>query len=88
MAEENISYKVCTTLNYIEYFCILATATGCTSISAFVFFTGIPVGITNSTLGLKVCSTTAGIKKYKQIIKYDKIVLLAKSSVVRKLDSM
>ena len=68
MAEENISYKVCTTLNYIEYFCILATASGCTSISA-VFFIGIPIGITNSTLGLNVCSTTAGIKKYKQIIK-------------------
>ena len=47
--------KVCTTLNYIDHFLILAsTITGCISISAFSSFVGIPIGITSSTgLGLK-----------------------------------
>ena len=39
--------KVCTTLNYIEHFLILAsTITGCISISAFASLLGIPIGIT------------------------------------------
>ena len=76
--------KVCTTLNYIEHFLILAsTITGCVSISAFASLIGIPIGITSSAIGLKICAITAGIKKYKSIIKkkkkkHDKIVLLAK----------
>ena len=54
--------KVCTTLNYIEHFLILAsTITGCISISAFASLIGIPIGITNSTIGLKICAKTAGI---------------------------
>ena len=41
--------KVCTTLNYIEHFLILAsTITGCISISAFASLLGIPIGITSS----------------------------------------
>ena len=82
--------KVCTTLNYIEHFLILAsTITGCVSISAFASLVGIPIGITSSAIGLKICAITAGIKKYKSIIKEkkkknNKIVLLAKS----KLNSM
>ena len=82
--------KVCTTLNYIEHFLILAsTITGCISISAFVSLLGIPIGITNSAIGLKICAITVGIKKFKSIIKkkkkkHDKIVLLAKA----KLNSM
>ena len=44
---------------------------------------GILIGITSSVIGLKICAITAGIKKYKSIIKkkkkkHDKIVLLAK----------
>ena len=76
--------KVCTTLNYIEHFLILAsTITGCISSSAFSSLAGIPGRITSSAIGLKVCAMTAGIKKYKSIIKkkkkkYDKIVLLVK----------
>ena len=40
----------------------------------------------NSAIGLKICSTAAGIKKYKSTIKkkkkkHDKIVLLAKSKL-------
>ena len=65
--------KVCKTLNYIEHFFILAsTVTGCISISAFASLFGIPIGITSSTIELKVCSIAAGIKKYKSIIKKNK----------------
>ena len=79
--------KVCTTLNYIEHFLILAsTITGCILISAFASLLGIPIGITSSAIGLKICAITARIKKYKSIIKkkkkkHDKIVLLAKSKL-------
>ena len=79
--------KVCTTLNYFEQFLILpSTITGCISISAFASLLGVPIGITSSVIGLKICAVAAGIKKYKSIIKkkkkkYDKIVLLAKSNL-------
>ena len=60
-------------LNDIERFPILAsTITGCISISAFASLIGIPIGITSSAIGLKVCAITAGIKKYKSIIKKKK----------------
>ena len=46
---------------------------------------GIPIGTASSAVGLKVCVRTAGMKKYKSIIKkkkwHDKIVLLAKSKL-------
>ena len=65
--------KICTILNYIEHFLILAsTITGCISISAFGSLTGILIGITSSPIGLKVCAITARIKKYKPIIKKKK----------------
>ena len=79
--------KVCTALNYIEDFLVLAsTITGCASISAFASLVGIPIGITSSAVGLKICAITAGIKKYKSLIgkkkkKHDKIVLLAKTKL-------
>ena len=79
--------KVCITLNYIEHFLILvSTITGCISFSSFASLLGIPIGITSSAIGLKICAITAGIKKYKSIIKkkkkkHDKIVLLAKSKL-------
>ena len=61
------------TLNYIEHSLILAFAvTGHVSISAFSFLLGIPIGITSSAIGLKLCAITAGIKKYKSIIKKKK----------------
>ena len=47
--------KVCTTLNYIEHFLILAsTITGYISISAFTSMLGIPIRITSSAIGLKI----------------------------------
>ena len=59
--------KVCTTLNYIEHFLILASAvTGFISISAFVSLVGIPVGIMSSVIGLKIFAIAAGIKSVSQ----------------------
>ena len=62
--------KVCRVSNYIKPLLILISKnTGCVSISAFVCLVGIPTGITSSAIGLKICVITAGIKKYKSIIK-------------------
>ena len=61
--------RVCTTLNYIEHFLILASIiSGCISISAFASLLGIPVRIMSSAIGLKICAIAAGIKRYKSII--------------------
>ena len=51
-----------------------------------IFLVDILIGITSSAIGLKICAITAGIKKYKSIIKkkkekHDKLVLLAKSKL-------
>ena len=79
--------KVCTTLNYTDHFLILASSiTGCISISAFASLMGIPIGITSSAIGLKVCAIAAGIKKYESIIKekkrkHNKTALLEKSKL-------
>ena len=52
--------KVCATLNYIEHFLILAsTITGCISISASASLLGIPIGMTSSSIGLKICAIAA-----------------------------
>ena len=65
--------KVCITLNYIEYFRILvSTITGCISISDFAPLIGVPIGIVSSAIGLKICAITAGVKRYKSIIKKKK----------------
>ena len=46
--------KVCTTLNYIECFLILASIiTECILISVFASVVGIPIGITSSAIRLK-----------------------------------
>ena len=58
-------YKVCTTLNYVEHFLILASIiTRCFSISAFTSLTGVSMQIKSSAIGLKICGTGAGIEKY------------------------
>ena len=52
--QNELMSNVCTTLNYIEHFVILAfTITGCISISAFNSLLGIPREITSSEIGLK-----------------------------------
>ena len=60
--------------NFVKFWIILntyliSTITGCVSISAFASLAGIPLRITSSAVGLKICVTAAGIKKYKSIIK-------------------
>ena len=76
-------------MNYIDHSLIaISTITECISISTFASLLGIPIGIGSSTIELKICVITAGIKKYKSIIKkkkkkHDKIVLLAKSQLNR-----
>ena len=73
--------KVCTALNHIEHFLILAsTLTGCISISVFAFLLGIPIRIMGSAVRLTICAKAAAITKYKSIIKkkkkkHDKIIL-------------
>ena len=58
-------------LNYIKLFLILSfTVYGCISISAFASLLGIPIRITSSVIGSKkMLVITAGIKKYKSIIR-------------------
>ena len=79
--------KVCRALNYFEHFLVFVSAlSGSVSISAFVSLVGFPVGIASSGVGLKICAVTAGIKKFKSIIKekrkkHDKIVSLAKTKL-------
>ena len=66
-------------MNYIEHLLnLVSTVTGCVSISAFASIVDIPIeipipiGIMSSAVGLKICAITAGIKKYKSIIKKKK----------------
>ena len=57
--------KVYRVLNYIENLLILlSTVSGCVSVSAFAALVGIPIEITSSAIGLKICVITAAIKKY------------------------
>ena len=56
--------------NYIEHVPIMISKiTACVSISLFALLVGIPRVIAISVVGLKLCVTTVGIKKYKSIIK-------------------
>ena len=55
--------SICTTLNHIEHFLILAsTITGFISISDFAALLGISIGIKSSAIGWKTCAIAAGIK--------------------------
>ena len=55
--------KVCTTLNYTEYFLTLtSTISGYISSSAFASLLGIPLGIMSSAIGLKICAIAVVIK--------------------------
>ena len=65
--------QVCKDLNYFEYFLIFISAVSdFISVSAFASLVGVPVGIADSAVGLKICAITAGIKKYRSIIKKKK----------------
>ena len=65
--------KTCKYLNYVEHLLILAsTVTSCVSVSAFTSLVAVPIGMTSSTVRPKVRAITAGIKKYRSIIKKKK----------------
>ena len=79
--------KTCKCLNYIENVPILiSTITGCVLIAAFASLVCVPVGITSSPVGIKICAINTGIKKHKSVIKknkkkHDKILLLGKDKL-------
>ena len=74
-------------LKYIEQlYIVISTITGFVSNSAFACLVAFLIGITSSAIQLKICEITAGIKKYKSIIKkrkkkHDKILSQAKSKL-------
>ena len=41
---------------------LVSTLTGCVSITTFISLVGIPIAITSSAAGLKICVITKGIK--------------------------
>ena len=56
-------------MNYIDHsLIVISTLTGCISFSAFASIIRIPIGITSSAVGLKICAITAGIEKHNSII--------------------
>ena len=79
--------KTCKCLNYAGNNLISAsTVTGSFSVFLFTSLAAIPVGITSSAIGSKICSITAGINKLSQLKrkkekKHDKIVLLGKTKL-------
>ena len=47
--------KTCKYLNYVEHLLVLiSTVNNCVSISAFALLVCVPVGITNSAVGIKI----------------------------------
>ena len=65
---------------------LASTVTVCVWISIFASLVYVPVGIKRFTVGLKIRVITAGIKKYKGIIKkkkkkHDKMALLGKTKL-------
>ena len=76
-------------MSYIDHsLIVIATITGCVSISAFASLVGIPIGVTSSAMELvvttemKKCKLIIKIKKKKKK-KHDKIRLLVKSQLNR-----
>ena len=58
--------NLCRGLNYFKHLLVSVSAiTGCFSISDFASLLCITLGITSSTLGLKLCAITEGNKNYK-----------------------
>ena len=48
---------------YWNFLILVSTSTAWISISAFASLIGIPIGITSSPIGLKVCAIAVGMKK-------------------------
>ena len=77
--------KTCKYLNFVNDLLILAsTGTICVSFSVFASLVCLLVVITSLVVGIKLFAMTAGIKKYKSIIKkkkHNKKVLLGKDKL-------
>ena len=59
--------------NNVELLIISVSAvTGCVPISEFTSLVCVPIGITSSAVGIKICEITAEIKKDKSIMKKKK----------------
>ena len=55
-------------VNYIEQFLVFVSAFSVSVfISAFASLAVVPVGIASSTIGIRICAITAGIKKHSQL---------------------
>ena len=72
--------------NSKHFLVLVSRMTGCVWISASVSLLGIPIGIVIYAIDWKICTITAGIKKYKSKIKkrrkkHNTIVVLAKSKL-------
>ena len=86
-----VESTICTTPNYItglQFFPFPISNFPFFPISGFSSLISIPIGITRSAIGLKICALTARIKKYNSIIdkkkkKHYKRVSLAKSKLNR-----
>ena len=63
--------KVCRVLNYIDHSlnCNFYNYWMCFHFCFCFLLVGIPIGITSSAIGLKICVITAGITKNKSINK-------------------
>ena len=59
----------------MEHILILASAILCQFL-LFVFLFGVSIGITSSAIGLQIFGVTAGIEKYKSIIKKKKTTII------------
>ena len=74
-------------MNYFENFLAFVFAvSGFVSISTFCSLVSVLVGEASSAVGLKICGITAGIEKFKSVIKkkkkkHDKLVLLVKTKI-------
>ena len=57
-------------LSYFKHFLVFnSIVSGCVLISAFASLGGASVSTVTSAVGLKICSTAAGNKKCKSIVK-------------------
>ena len=70
-----MNWWVKSTKRFVQNSFLFFTIFGC-SISAFSSLVAIPVGITSSAIGLKICTITARIKKYNSVIKKKKKIIL------------
>ena len=59
--------KVCRVLNYIDHpLTVISTITRSISVSSFASLVGIPIGITSSVKGLKICTISKQLKNISQ----------------------